>query len=185
MCQNDSGCFRVSIVVDFYPNHIQYFQNFSGVHNMPSERVERQHFEVSLKNGILRCLSELPASQNAGALRWFNLLISGTSTMHSQTQIAETCVELLIDVTKEISGRWNQYTSILRTRFGLYGLPFEPHLFDAELPLASKYNSLPNTLVSIIKNAAAAQQQNTVIDLKKFCSAGTIDFVTQKRIVFY
>lgn len=150
---------------------------------MPSERVERQHFEVSLKNGILRCLSELAASQNAGALRWFNLLISGTSTMHSQTQIAETCVELLLDVTKEISGRWNQYTSILRTRFGLYGLPFEPHLFDAELPLASKYNSQANTLVSLIKNAAVFQQQNTVIDLKKFCSAGTIEFLRKSYII--
>lgn len=92
-------------------------------------------------------------------LRCYNLLIAGSSTANSQAQIADRWVQLLLDVTKEIGSRWNQYTSILRTRFGLYGLPFEPDLFDAELPLSLKYNSLPNTLVSILKNVANPQQQ--------------------------
>lgn len=159
--------------IDFYLYLFLFFCR--GVHNMSHEKIERQHFQSSLKNAILSCLPDLVVAKHAGALRWFNLLISGTSTLNSQGQIAESCVSLLLDVTKEISARWNQYTSILRTRFGLYGLPFEPDLYDAELPLTSKYNALPNTLVSIIKNAATAQQQNTVIDLKKFCSAGKND----------
>lgn len=134
--------------------------------------MSRKNFETSLKNAILSCLPDLVMTKHAGSLRWFNLLISGLSTANSQAQIGESCVRLLLDVTKEIGTRWNQYSSILRTRFGLYGLPFEPDLFDAELPITSKYNSFPNTLVSIIKNSATAQQQNTVIDLKKFCSTG-------------
>ena len=141
---------------------------------MCHEKFERQnYFESSVKMAILNCIPDLVLAKYAGSLRWFNLLIAGTSTLASQGQIAESCVQLLLDVTKEIGNRWNQYTALLRTRFGLYGLPFEPDLFDAELPLSAKYNSLPSTLVSIIKNAASAQQQqNSTIDLKKFCSTG-------------
>lgn len=37
--------------------------------------------------------------------------------------------------------------------------------------MIAKYNPSPNTFSSIIiKNAPATQQQNTIIDLKKFCS---------------
>lgn len=141
---------------------------------MPPDRPERQQFEMSLKVAILDCINDLPRAENAGALRWFTLLIYGTSTVGLQAAVAEASVRLLLNVTKEISQRWNANTSILRTRFGLYGLPFEPHLFDAELPLTSKCAAaLPSALAAIVKNCgAAAQQQNSVIDLKKFCSAG-------------
>lgn len=65
----------------------------------------------------------------------------------------------------------------------MYGLPFEPDLFDAELPLIAKYNSSPNTFSSIImKNAPATQQQNTIIDLKKFCSPGMRTAISVERI---
>lgn len=157
-----------------------------GVSNMPRDRAERPQFEMALKVAILSCIDDMSLAENAGALRWFTLLISGTSTLGSQAAIAETSVRLLLNVTKEIAQRWNPNTSILRTRFGLYGLPFEPHLFDAELPLTSKCTALPSSLAAIVKNCgAAAQQQNSVIDLKKFCSAGMFFFFKFLVIFFF
>lgn len=143
---------------------------------MPADRVERRNFQLTLKTAILACLPELATARYAGALRWFTLLISGTSTGSSQGQIAEKCVELLLQVTEEIEKRWTPYTSLLRTRFGLYGLPFDPDLFDAELALSTKYNAMPNALASMVENAATIQQQNNVIDFKKFCSTDGTEF---------
>lgn len=143
---------------------------------MPADRVERRNFQSTLKTAILSCLPELATAKYAGALRWFTLLISGTSTGASQGQIAEKCVELLLQVTEEIENRWTPYTSLLRTRFGLYGLPFDPDLFDAELALSTKYNAMPNALASMVENAATIQQQNNVIDFKKFCSTDGTEF---------
>lgn len=162
---------------------------------MLPDRFDKVMFEKSLRNAILDCLPDLVFAKYSGAMRWFTLLVSTSSTFTSQSQISEACLNLLLDVTKEMAKRSNQYTSLLRTRytpamdlnfeicsieypilphrFGLYGLPFEPDLFDAELPLIAKYNSSPNAFSSIIiKNAPATQQQNTIIDLKKFCSPG-------------
>lgn len=142
---------------------------------MPNDRV-RRIFQSTLKSAILACLPELAVAKYAGALRWFTLLISGTSTVASQGQIAEKCVELLLKVTEEIENRWTPYTSLLRTRFGLYGLPFDPDLFDAELALSTKYNAMPNSLAAMVDNAATIQQQNNVIDFKKFCSTDGTEF---------
>lgn len=142
---------------------------------MPNDRV-RRIFQSTLKSAILACLPELAVAKYAGALRWFTLLISGTSTVASQGQIAEKCVELLLNVTEEIENRWTPYTSLLRTRFGLYGLPFDPDLFDAELALSTKYNAMPNSLAAMVDNAATVQQQNNVIDFKKFCSTDGTEF---------
>lgn len=137
---------------------------------MPFDKDVRNDFQGALKHAIMTCLPELVAAKNAGPMRWFNLLVSSTSTQNSQRDIGKSCLQLLLSVANEMAARWNPYTSVLRTRFGLYGLPFEPDLFDAELPLSSKLTAAPGSLSSILKNAASAQ--NSVIDLKKFCSGG-------------
>lgn len=130
----------------------------------------RIEFEQILRNAVLTCLPDLVQAKNAGPMRWFNMLVSYTSTATSQVSIGLSCVSQLLKVANEMAERWNPYTSVLRTRFGLYGLPFEPDLFDTELPLSSKVSSSHGSLSSIIKNAASAQ--NSVMDLKKFCSGG-------------
>lgn len=140
-----------------------------GVQNMPQDQSDNLQFYSKLKDAILICLPETIKSTFSGALRWFMLLISGTSTQDSQGPIAEKCIEMLLKTVNEMSKKQNPLISLLRTRFGLYGLPFEPELFDVELPLSTKYNLLPITFASVVKSSTSPHLQNQSIDLKNFC----------------
>lgn len=136
---------------------------------MPQDQSDNLQFYTNLKEAILICLPETVKSTFSGALRWFMLLISGTSTQDSQGPIAEKCIEMLLKTVDEMSKKQNPLISLLRTRFGLYGLPFEPELFDVELPLSTKYNLLPITFASVVKSSTSPHLQNQSIDLKNFC----------------
>ena len=83
---------------------------------MPLDRTFTQNFEEALKISILQSLKEIVNSKYAGAMRWFMLLISGTSTIETQNLISEACVQLLLDTTKEMEKRKNPYNSLLKTR---------------------------------------------------------------------
>jgi len=87
---------------------------------MLPDRFDKVLFEKSLRNAILDCLPDLVSAKYSGALRWFTLLVSTSSTFVSQCQISEACLNLLLEVTKEMAKRSNQYTSLLRTRFAFY-----------------------------------------------------------------
>ena len=130
------------------------------------DRDSCQSFENELKEAILICMPEILNSKNAGALRWFTLLISGVSSFDSQGPIAETCVKLLKSITSEMQTRINPYTSLLRTRFGLYGLPFESEIFDSEPALAKNLSLFQPT---VMKTTSNGQPSNQSIDLKNFC----------------
>lgn len=121
-----------------------------GAQNMPATE-QCQVFEEALKFAITGALPHVVKSEHAGALRWFTLLISGTSTLDAQNEIAEQSVALLVTLAQEIVTRNDPYTMLLRSRFGLYGLPFEPELFDAELPNLSKCSNLIYTYVPVPK----------------------------------
>lgn len=128
-----------------------------GAQNMP--QIEQcQNFEDALKTSITNALPFVIRAEHAGALRWFTLLISGTSTLDSQNEIAEKSVALLVDLAREIVNRNDPYTMLLRARFGLYGLPFEPELFDAELPNMNKCSNLIYTYVPVAKPPSAQIQ---------------------------
>lgn len=47
---------------------------------------------------------------------------------------SEKCMELLGEIAKSYSCRVNPYHSLLRARYGLYGSPLEPDLFDIDPP---------------------------------------------------
>lgn len=125
-------------------------------------------FEKSLKQAIITCLPEIIHSNHAGALRWFTLLISGTSTCDSHGPISEKCISLLKDVASEMRKRSNPYTALLRTRFGLYGSPFESEIFDSQ-PLTSKNTNVTYTC-SITKTTGTGAN-NQSIDLRSVCIA--------------
>ncbi|XP_062702655.1 baculoviral IAP repeat-containing protein 6 isoform X3 [Aedes albopictus] len=125
-------------------------------------------FEKSLKQAIITCLPEIVHSNHAGALRWFTLLISGTSTCDSHGSISEKCISILKDVAGEMRKRTNPYTALLRTRFGLYGAPFESEIFDSQ-PLASKSTNVTYTC-SITKTTGTGAN-NQSIDLRSVCIA--------------
>lgn len=151
-----------------------------GVQNLPAAKKVTLNFEKILEKSILDTLPNIVNTKQAGAMRWFMLLISSVSTSDSHGSIAETCIALLMKVVTEMENRWNPFTSLLKTRFGLYGSPFEQELFDAELPLPSKLSNLPVSIASVLKSSSIPnhhQQQHTQnqsIDLKHFCvSEGT------------
>ncbi|XP_055907013.1 baculoviral IAP repeat-containing protein 6 isoform X1 [Eupeodes corollae] len=147
-----------------------------GVRNLPTELQTKIKFDVSLKNAITATLPDLISSKYSSVVRWFILLTCSTSTADSHNSISEICVKLLMDITNEIEKRWDPYCSLLGTRFGLYGFPFEPELFDVDLPNMSKNNtSSPNTLVNIIRsNAGLLQSQG--MDFKKLSSIDGVEF---------
>lgn len=126
-----------------------------------------QAFEDRLKMAIVNALPYIVRCEHAGALRWFTLLISGTSSLDTQNEISEQSIKLLIDIAGEMVKRYNPHGLLLRSRFGLYGLPFEPELFDAELPNLSKTSNLIYTYVPATK--PGIQVGNQPMDLKSFC----------------
>lgn len=137
-------------------------------------------FEVALKNSILNSIPDIVKTNHAGAVRWFTMLIAATSNVESQGVISTALMKLLIDVLNEISERPNAMNLILQSRFGLYGMPFESELFDAELPSIGRNTNTPYCNVFMTKSGATAmqpngqqqQQQNQFSDLKNFCSSG-------------
>ncbi|XP_065072528.1 baculoviral IAP repeat-containing protein 6 isoform X2 [Ochlerotatus camptorhynchus] len=138
-----------------------------GAQNMTDKDVCNS-FEKSLKQAIITCLPEIINSNHAGALRWFTLLISGASTCDSHGPISEKCISLLKDVASEMRKRSNPYTALLRTRFGLYGSPFESEIFDSQ-PLTSKNTNVTYTC-SITKTTGTGAN-NQSIDLRSVCIA--------------
>lgn len=135
-------------------------------------------FEVALKNSILSAIPEMTKTTYAGAARWFSTLISATSNAESQGPISTELMKLLIEVLTEISERPNTLNSILHSRFGLYGMPFESELFDSELPSIGRNSNVPLCNVFLTKSGATTtsgqqqqQQQNQFSDLKNFCSS--------------
>ncbi|XP_062534016.1 baculoviral IAP repeat-containing protein 6 isoform X2 [Armigeres subalbatus] len=138
-----------------------------GAQNMIDKDVCNS-FEKSLKQAIITCLPEIINSNHAGALRWFTLLISGTSTCDSHGPISEKCISLLKDVASEMRKRSNPYTALLRTRFGLYGSPFESEIFDSQ-PLTSKNTNV--TYTCSITKTTGTNANNQSIDLRSVCIA--------------
>ncbi|XP_058811824.1 baculoviral IAP repeat-containing protein 6 isoform X3 [Topomyia yanbarensis] len=138
-----------------------------GAQNMIDKDVCNS-FEKALKQAIITCLPEIINSNHAGALRWFTLLISGASTTDSHGSISEKCISLLKDVANEMRKRSNPYTALLRTRFGLYGSPFEAEIFDSQ-PLTSKNTNVTYTC-SITKTTGTGAN-NQSIDLRSVCIA--------------
>lgn len=161
-----------------------------GAQNLIDQK-QCESFESALKNAILSSISDMTKTTHAGALRWLTMLITATSNYDSQGLISVALMRLLIDILVEISKRSNTLNSVLQSRFGLYGMPFESELFDAELPSFGKGSNLSYCNVFLPKsngngvgnsnNGPQQQQQyqqNQFSDLKSFCSGG-------KMLYFY
>lgn len=114
------------------------------------------NFHSQLKTAILACLSRVKDIRFAGSLRWLNVVICGTSSAKTYPEVAGQILELLSGTSAELDRRYNPYLSLLRARFGLYGLPFEMEMFDVEIPRSNnKAAAHPSTLASIVKTATA------------------------------
>lgn len=161
-----------------------------GARNMVDQK-PCYNFEVTLKKAILSSIPDILKITHAGSLRWFTLLIAATTNNESQGPISIEITKLLIDVLNEMSKRTNTLNSLLQSRFGLYGMPFEADIFDTELPVFGKNGNtnMPYCNVFLQKpngngNQQAQSQQNQFSDLKNFCASGESNlFLLHTRVL--
>lgn len=137
------------------------------------------NYEATLKNSILSQIPNIIKIKHAGSLRWFTLLIASATTDESHGPISVKVMKLLVDVLNEVSKRTNTLNSLLQSRFGLYGMPFESDLFDTELPsFGRNANNISYCNVFLHKPIVNGHQpqpmQNQLNDLKNFCSSGML-----------
>ncbi|XP_059477801.1 baculoviral IAP repeat-containing protein 6 [Neocloeon triangulifer] len=112
-------------------------------------------FDNTLLNALLNALPMVPRAQSSGALHWFFMMLSRKALLNPTTT-GQKCMTLLQQVATELSSRSSPEHMLLRTRFGLYGLPLEPQIFDAELPLQQcKSSSIPLSYATIVSGEAS------------------------------
>ncbi|XP_054725362.1 baculoviral IAP repeat-containing protein 6 isoform X3 [Anastrepha obliqua] len=154
-----------------------------GICSLPVEVQSHSTLDVAIKDAVANTFNELPRAKFASVVRWYAMLACATSTLESHNGISELCVKLLTEITQEIDGRWDPYCSLLSTRFGLYGFPFEPEIFDYDLPNVNKSNvALPSSLMNMIRSNAGLMQA-AGLDIKKLCSIDGVDFRTFPHLI--
>ncbi|XP_069118544.1 baculoviral IAP repeat-containing protein 6-like isoform X2 [Argopecten irradians] len=94
-------------------------------------------FSLNLLQALLENLKLLPSAHSAGAVKWFYSMLNRVKCVDTAT-VAQHCAELMIFTAKHYYDRLLPLHSILKSRFGLYGQPFDPDLFDTDLPMALK-----------------------------------------------
>lgn len=72
--------------------------------------------------------------KSASGLQWIFALLLKVSTKDKEKLISSKCISLLSKISSELEKRTNPYHLLLRGRYGLYGTPLEPELFDIEPP---------------------------------------------------
>ncbi|XP_054081324.1 baculoviral IAP repeat-containing protein 6 isoform X3 [Zeugodacus cucurbitae] len=154
-----------------------------GICSLPVEVQSHSTLDVAIKDAVANTFNELPRAKFASVVRWYAMLACATSTLESHNGISELCVKLLTEIAKEIDVRWDPYCSLLSTRFGLYGFPFEPEIFDYDLPNVNKSNVvLPSSLMNMIRSNAGLMQA-AGLDIKKLCSIDGVDFRTFPHLI--
>jgi len=125
-------------------------------------------FDNTLLNALLNALPMVPKAESAGALHWFFMLLSRKALLNP-TITGQKCMSLLQQVAMELGSRSSPEHMLLRTRFGLYGLPLEPEIFDAELPQQQcKSSSMPLSYATIVSGEAHLNPyQHTGIKVKQ------------------
>lgn len=88
------------------------------------------------------------SSASSGCLQWYFLLLNRVRGENLGGS-SESLLSLLRDVSAELVSRRDPLHSLLRTRFGLYGTPFEPELFELEIPPVTKSYSSPLTYAGL------------------------------------
>lgn len=135
---------------------------FEGVKKLPTHIQNSLKFDVNLKDAMIICFSNLPKARYSSAVRWFTLLVSSTATFETHSALSEVCLKLLIDICKELEGRFDSYYALLGTRYGLYGTPLEPELFDFEFSNSMKIYSGSPSLVNLLRSNTGISQGGVV-----------------------
>lgn len=109
-----------------------------------------ESFDIAVMNNLLTLLDSIEEVKSAGSLQWFfNILLAVTPKSENQT-VATNCKNLLVKISEELARKSNPYHLLLRTRYGLYGTPMEPELFDVEPPPYPKGSSVSITYATVV-----------------------------------
>ncbi|KAM7359256.1 BIR repeat containing ubiquitin-conjugating enzyme isoform 2-T2 [Cochliomyia hominivorax] len=140
-----------------------------GFCNLPLNMKPLSKLDIVLRDAIYNTFNEIPLAKHASVVRWYVMLACITSSNKTYNSISEMCVKLLMDISQEINRRWDPYGALIGTRFGLYGFPFEPDIFDYDLPNINKNNiNISSTLMNIIRNNAGLVQAADGVDFRTF-----------------
>lgn len=155
-----------------YFNLFLYFNLYRGVANLPTELQKHATLDASIKTAITNTFHELPQARCGSAVRWYTMLTCATSTAESHNSISEYAINLLKDITSEIDKRWDPYCALLSTRFGLYGYPFEPEIFDFDFPNINRHGSSSSVALTNVIRSSATILPVTGLDIKRLSSIG-------------
>ncbi|KAK3576772.1 hypothetical protein CHS0354_014586 [Potamilus streckersoni] len=112
-------------------------------------------FSLSLLEAIMESLPFLPCAYSSGAVKWYFTLLNRVKCMDIVT-VSESCADLLKNTAKQYHSRTLPSHALLRSRYGVYGHPFEPDLFDMDLPVAMKQcqttPSVPASYASVVSS---------------------------------
>uniref|UniRef100_A0A2A4K910 UBC core domain-containing protein n=1 Tax=Heliothis virescens TaxID=7102 RepID=A0A2A4K910_HELVI len=107
-------------------------------------------FETTLSNSVCACIPYVGASVSAGAVRWLAALAQQCTARAMAPALVAKCLALLERAARCLRDRPDVYHSLLRARFGLYGLPLERTIFATEIPEQGRGTSTPVTYASVL-----------------------------------
>lgn len=123
-----------------------HFFYFSGAKNLS----EPKNFDAHILNAALEILDSINQVYSAGSLQWLNLLLFKVAHPDNASLLSSKCTYLLTKIANELHNRTNPYHLLLRSRYGLYGTPLEPELFDIEPPPPAKPSSTAVTYATVV-----------------------------------
>ncbi|XP_068681369.1 baculoviral IAP repeat-containing protein 6-like isoform X1 [Montipora foliosa] len=88
-------------------------------------------FRRSLLDAILDVLRKTPCALSSGAVHWVFKLLTGFAAQANATLTSFVCLELLEFLSTKLSTARFPEHLVLRSRYGLYGCPLDPVLFNA------------------------------------------------------
>ncbi|XP_015009950.2 baculoviral IAP repeat-containing protein 6 isoform X4 [Drosophila erecta] len=149
-----------------------------GATNLPAEVQDHTTLDYSFKAAIANTFPELPRAQCGSVVRWYMMLTCATSTAESHNSISEQAISLLKDIAGEIEKRWDPHCALLSTRFGLYGYPFEPEIFDFDFPNVSRQGPGSSVALTNVIRSSSTILPVTGLDIKRLSSIDGVDFRT-------
>lgn len=156
--------------------------NFSRCNKLINSEAEAC-FSYSLLGSLGKCLPYVINCKSSGALRWFFLLLNRVKH-HDVSRVGQIVLSLLNSVAKQMKEKENMLHSLLQARlvsillsstcprmitctvflmsfilcrFGLYGTPFDPELFELESPTLQKSSSTQVSYASVLTGANSSQ----------------------------
>ncbi|KAF7274270.1 hypothetical protein GWI33_013063 [Rhynchophorus ferrugineus] len=134
------------------------------------------HFHSSVLSSLLQIMDDIKQVKSASGLHWIFALLQKVAKKDNEKAVLKKCISLLRGVSQDLIRRQNPYHLLLRSRYGLYGIPTEPELFDISPPLFGKssssstssspshYTYIFSANSSLISDGAANNTNNTTTE---------------------